>query len=400
MKIQSSQRARGALKAGGALAFVLTSGCTDTIGGLLSDGRNGDRVVWKAADIRSPVSASALAADSTFVFAYTSSQSIAAARLTDGRTAWSATADETTNVAAVPKGLSYCAGTVVFGSYLALYGVEPATGARRWRWRPSIGGGFDTGYPVCAEGTVYVGTSVRMRLYAVDARTGRERWSIDVGSQPNANGFVATPAVTADVVIGCTREFTLPKTGMAIGVDAATGRERWRYRWDAAPSSNGDASCALFVAAADGIAVVAADDGRLFGLDATSGALRWTAPATGEAAVRQRDERPITISNGVVVAGSATGIVVGVDLATGGELWRTPPDDLTSMIDGLASDAGQVVGVTQSGWALAFDSRTGARQWTVKSSNVQNVRLLFDTGVLTKDLFIAVSPDALYALRR
>lgn len=381
-------------------ALLLVAGCTDASGGLLPDTKRTDRVVWKATDIRSPLSASALAADSTHVFAYTSSQSIAAARLTDGRTAWTAASDEPGNIAAAPKGLTLCAGTVVFGSYIALYGVGPATGARRWRWGPSNGGGFDTSYPVCADSTVYVGTAVRMRLYAVDARTGRERWFIDVGSKPNANGFVATPAVTDGIVIGCTREFTLPKTGMAIAVDAVTGRERWRYRWDAPPSSNGDASCALFVAAADGIVVIAADDGRLFGLDAQSGVLRWTAPATGELAVRMRDERPITITNGVVVAGSLTGIVVGVDLVTGRELWRTPVDDLTSMIDGLVSDAGQVVGVTQSGWALSYDARTGTRQWTVKSSSVQNVRLFFDTGVLTKDLFIAVSPDALYALRR
>lgn len=400
-------KVRGRLRPGiglwtAVLQLVSTGACSDSIASIASQADGSSRVVWKATEIRTPLESSALAADTNFVFAYTSGRSIAAARLTNGTRAWSAEADESENFSASPRGVAYCSGSVIFGSHLALYSVSPATGVRRWRWRPSFGGNFTFGYPVCADSSIYVGTGQPARLYAVDARTGRERWWIDVGSAPLVNGFATAPAVTAGIVVGCTREFTIPKTGMVIGVDAATGQERWRYRWQPEPTSNGDASCALFVAAADGIAVAAADDGRLFGLDAVTGALRWTAPATGVPIVRMRDERPVTITNGIVVAGSATGIVVGIDLRTGRELWRVGGDSNfeTSIIDGLLSDGGQVVGVSQSGWALAFDAATGARQWTVTSSKVQNVRLFFDTGVLTKDLFIAVSPDALYAMRR
>jgi outer membrane protein assembly factor BamB len=381
------------------LMFAL-QGCADAVAVLLQPPKNDPRVVWKSTDIRSPLASSALAADTSLVFAYTSSHAIAAARLTDGSIAWRAEADETFDSEGAPMGLALCSGRVVFGSYLALYGITPSTGTRRWRWSPSYGGGFYTSYPVCADSSVYVGTAGLMRLYAVDARTGRERWWVDAGSKPGANGFVGTPATTNGVVIGCTREFTQPKTGMILAVDAETGRERWRFRWQPEPASNLDASCARFVAAADGRVVAAADDGRIFCFDAVTGALRWTAPATGIAKVRMADERPIVLANGVAVVGSLTGVIVGIDVASGQERWKTPEDLFSIVYDGWTSDGDQVVGVTSSGWAIALDPRTGIRQWTLKSGIVQNVQLFFDTGVLTKDLFIAVSPDALYALRR
>jgi outer membrane protein assembly factor BamB len=377
-------------------------GCSDGVAVLVQQPKNNSRIAWTSPEIRSPLASSALAADTAFVFAYTSSHSIAAARLTNGSVAWRADADETFDGDASPMGLALCSDRVVFGSHLALYGVTPSTGARRWRWRPSLGGGFYTSYPVCADSSVYVGTagSGVMRLYAVDARTGRERWWVDAGSKPGANGFVGTPATTNGVVIGCTREFTQPKTGMIFAVDAETGRERWRFRWQPEPTSNLDASCARFVAAADGRVVAAADDGRIFCFDAATGALRWTAPATGIVRVVMRDERPIVIANGVAVVGSLTGVIVGIDVASGQERWKNPADLYSIVYDGWTSDGDQVLGVTSGGWAIALDARTGIRQWTVKAGGELNVQLFFDTGVLTRDLFIAVSPDALYALRR
>jgi hypothetical protein len=156
---------RGILALGLTVAIQLlfgTTGCSESMASIASQADGSNRVAWKATEIRSPLESSALAADSTFVFACTSNWSIAAARLTNGSVAWAAQADETCENCGAPWGLSLCSGNVVFGSYFALCGVSPLGGALRWRWVPSNSGGVSSGYPVCADSTVYVGTTGQM----------------------------------------------------------------------------------------------------------------------------------------------------------------------------------------------------------------------------------------------
>ena len=356
-------------------------------------------IAWRVAEIRSPLDATELAADAMHVYAYRDGLSIAAVRLSDQRIAWTARSDETLDNQFAPRGLARCGSVVVFGSPGALYGVTPDSGRRLWRWRPSKGGALGYGAPVCSGSTIFFGTGRPMYIYAIDANTGAERWASDVALDSVANGFARTPRISDGVVIACTREFTRYFTGAITGIDASTGQRLWRHTWTTDFRTQ-DASCAAPVAAGGGLAIGAADDGRIFALDLHAGTLRWTAPRI--AAYNYDDNRPVIISDNRVIAGSASGEIVGLDLATGSELWRTIDArgaDYSSIRNQFVEARGTAIGTNTSGFALAFDTRTGRQLWSFTSPGRDNGQLLFGPGVLTDSLLVTVGSDGLYALR-
>lgn len=383
-----------------ALSVIALASCRDETpsnGGL--GGPGAERVAWRVGVI-SPYSGGMIATDADRLYAYESGTSLAAIGLHDQRVKWRIATNES-NFDSPLRGISICGGKVVFGSYSAMYGATPLTGDRAWRVQPSLGGSLQLGAPVCADSTVFIGTSQQLRVYAIDARSGLEKWAADLNPASGSRGLVFTPSVADGVVIACTREFTAPFAGMVVGLDASTGRELWRYRWPPlAPTV--DAGCAKPTAAGNGLALASVDDGRVFAFDLRSGALRWTHPPI-EGFLTPGEERPIAITNGVVMIGSLSGILTGVELTTGRQLWRIGSRDAsyeTNIIDPLVGDQNQFVGINQSGWALAIDAQTGRRQWTVQRGKQLNERILFASGVLTPDLFIAIGSDAVYAIRR
>ena len=371
---------------------------TPTGGGKPSPGS----VAWRAGTIRSPLSAGSLAVDSVHVYVYRSGLAISAVRLSDRSIAWTAASDETFDNGAPLRGTARCGGQVIFGSAGgALYAVSPDDGHREWRWVPSFGGDLGYGAPICDAGRVYVSTGRPMYVYAVDAASGRQLWAVNLSRTTPGTGFVATPRISDGVIVGCTREFTDTISGMIAGVDANSGAVLWRHTWTPEAPTR-DASCSVSVAAANGIAVGAADDGRVFGLDLRTGALRWTAPKIS-GYVTGRDERPVWIVDGVVMVGSLSGVVTGLDLQTGTERWKSVDTDrvISTIIDpSLSGDRGQFTGANTSGQILSFDATTGRRLWTTTPSGKLNEKLLFGPGVLTRDLLIAVASDGLYAIWR
>lgn len=361
------------------------------------------QVAWLVSTVQSPLAAGEIAVDSDKVFVYSSLTSVSAIRLSDRQIVWRASADDTSAVGSSPKGIASCSGRVVFGSSAWAYAVSADSGVRQWRWRPSQGGTLTFSAPVCVDGVVYFTTGRPMYAYAVDAMTGVEKWAVNLGRVSSGNGFVATPRIVDGILVACTREFGAPNTGMIAGVDAATGTERWRHEWFAlAPST--ESSCAVSVAAADGIAVGAADDGRVFGLDLRTGALRWTIPPVA-GFVSPRDERPVWIVDDVVMVGSGSSIIGGYALRSGAPLWtfgeRTPGrSPATFLVRPIAGDHGQFIAVNSSGGAIAVEAATGRRQWMFQSAGDGSTGLLFPKGVLTATLFIAIAPDGVYAIRR
>jgi outer membrane protein assembly factor BamB len=80
--------------------------------------------------------------------------------------------------------------------------------------------------PAVAGGLVYFG-SWDTHLYAVDAKTGQEKWKFKTGEDPvnyNQTGLQSSPAVVDGVVyFGC-------RDSNFYAVDAATGQEKWKYK--------------------------------------------------------------------------------------------------------------------------------------------------------------------------
>ena len=377
------------------MTACLGAGCHGD-GGLAGGGGTTGRVLWRA-DVRPPSRTGSIVADSVHAYVYRDGLAIMAIRLRDHAVAWAAPSDETLDDAFSLQGTALCADNVIFGSQVAAYAVLPNTGSRRWKWRGSQAGLIGYGAPTCLGSTVFFATGFPLRIYAVDATNGTERWAANLNRQSGGTGFVRTPVAADGVVVGCTRELATPFRGMIVGLDAVTGVEKWRFEWaPQAPSVN--ASC-VSIAIGNGTVVGSADDGRVFALGLQDGQLRWTAPRVADFTSAD-DERVIRANATDAIVGSLTGIIVGLDLATGVERWRISNTvaAISSINAGFATTQGSFVGVNLSGWALAFDAATGRELWRVKPTSL-NGRVLFGPGTIVSGLFIAIGTDGVYALR-
>lgn len=186
--------------------------------------------------------------------------------------------------------------------------VDAASGAVVWRHATK---GRVRATPAVVDGVVYA-PSFDGHLYALDAESGRELWKFEtrgVRIDSKAAGFdrcsiQSSPAVTEDLVLFGSRDARF------YAVDRRTGEERWSHDHDpswvvSSPAIAGDR------------VVVGTSDARVVEcFELASGKLAWSRRTDS---VSQPSP---AIAGGVVVTGEALGSVLGLELESGRELWR------------------------------------------------------------------------------
>jgi outer membrane protein assembly factor BamB len=384
------------------LMLTLTGGC----GNPPVAGENGTptrpgEILWHVPTAEPPLLSASITADASTAFYYLTGRKFAALRLSDRRPLWTATGDESSDANDAMEGIELCAGSVIFGTAGAAYAYEKLSGNRRWRWQPSQGGQLYYAGPACSGTTLLFGTGKPMRVYAVDAMTGVELWNTRFGDSVAGEGFLTTPAVDDGVVVSCSREFSLPFRGAISAFNIASGEVLWRFTWTPPPPLN-DASCALRVRIKDGIVAASVDDGRIFGLDLHTGALRWTAPPVALFAT-PRDERPLAIVDSNVIAGSLSGRLIAHDLRTGVQRWNVTDRSAGGSIFNfeLVGEGGVVYGANLSGWIAAYDGATGQRRWALSKGVGLNERVFLARGVaLAPGIAVGRAGDGVYGISR
>lgn len=179
-----------------------------------------------------------------------------------------------------------------------VYALEAATGRVRWTFAT---GDVVHASPTVVDGTVYVGSWDR-NLYALDAANGKERWRYTTGNDTtiyNQIGIASSAAVSGGVVLVGGRD------GKFHAVDARTGKVRWIH------DNHGGWTIAS-PAVKDGIVYFPTSDGTRFkALDIQTGApkfdvknnaISFSSPA---------------IAGAVAYFGTADGYLHAVDLASG-----------------------------------------------------------------------------------
>ena len=384
------------------LGAVLQVGCRDSGSpSVVGDTGGPGQILWRVPTAEPPLLSATIIADDSSVFFYLTGRRFMAVRLSDQRTRWTATGDESTDALNALRGVELCAGSVVFGTAGAAYAFDPRTGQRRWRWAPSRGGLLSYAGPACDGSVLVFGTGKPMRIYRVNPTNGAELWSADFGDSVSGEGFLTTPAVADGVVVVCSREFSLPFRGAVSAFDVATGAVLWRFTWVPAPPLF-DASCGQRVRTRAGIVAAAVDDGRVFGLDLHTGSVRWIAPPV-PFFVTPRDERALAIAQSTVVAGSLSGRLTGYDLQTGAQRWSITDATAGGSIFnyGLLDAEGDVFGVNLSGWLVSYNAATGVRRWAVPKGVRLDERAFLPPGVaVTGDLVLGRANDGVYAIRR
>ena len=155
----------------------------------------------------------------------------------------------------------------------SVYAADVATGTQRWRF-DTDGRALDSGEfgfdrrtvqssPAIADNTVFIGARDGI-LYAVDLRTGREKWRAD----HQVSWVNTSPAVADNIVVAGSSD-----ARFVHGVDARTGRELWRQTTPAPVWSS--------PAIARGLVYFGDSGGNLHVLDLRTGERRWTQPLGG-----------------------------------------------------------------------------------------------------------------------
>ena len=214
-----------------------------------------------------------------------------------------------------------------------VYGLDPATGARRWA-------AFDAGGPVgrsaALDGAVGIVGADTGRITSFDVSTGVVRWTASVGGTE-----VATPTIANGVAYVASGVRGGSKPYVLTALDLATGAVKWRW---SPPTTN-----RMFVGAVDGSSVyVVSEDRIVYRVDA----------ATGAGGPFFRTGGPIgalpSIVGSVLYVASGDRTVTAVDRATGSELWKLAVPGAPSgpaVVDGLVvvgTDVGRIVAIGAS----------------------------------------------------
>lgn len=227
-----------------------------------------------------------------------------------------------------------------------LVALEARTGKELWRFRA----GVIESSPLLVGRTVYFG-SWDHRVYALDTRTHRPRWTFLTGDEVKGGLAFARGTVYAGSY-----------DGHVYALDAHTGRVRW-----SAGAERGLRGRGRFYATptlAYGRVFVGATDGIVYAFGARSGRLLWArrtgSYVYGATAVARR----------TVFVGSYDHRFYALDAATGEVRWSFeaghPISGAPTVLDGLVyfSTCGSCSSDSRARRTFALDARTGRLVWT------------------------------------
>jgi outer membrane protein assembly factor BamB len=163
--------------------------------------------------------------------------------------------------------------------------------------------------PLLSSGRLYVG-NLHGEFLCIGSKDGEQVWKFQIPDNRRLKGIRSTPALEdTSVVFGC-------DDGFVYALSTASGKERWRYD--------------------------------------TGGPV----------------ESSVSVSSGVVYAGSLDGRMVAIDLNTGRELWRAGVG--SGIRGGVALSDELIVVPTVGGRLTGLDRHTGTRAWSADLGSVIN----------------------------
>ena len=196
-----------------------------------------------------------------------------------------------------------------------LFALDARSGAERWSYPvgdASVTGGVPVRLLPAPDGALYV--CAGSRVFALEQTSGVERWRFDAPA-----AFLCPPAYQPGPSVAGGGLYLADYLGTVYALDCANGHDRWRLATEARQSIEP-------VVVADGL-VHLGSGSALYTLDAVSGTPRWRFPAGGEVV-----GSPV-VAEGRLHFGSADHCLYTLDavggqlrwkLATGGEITGSP----------------------------------------------------------------------------
>ncbi|MEV6948493.1 PQQ-binding-like beta-propeller repeat protein [Streptomyces sp. NPDC051172] len=154
--------------------------------------------------------------------------------------------------------------------------LDPATGAVRWQRSTPVRGAVT---PLVHDGTLYLGGRLHRGVYALDAATGEQRWSVT--PHLARGGFESTPAIHGDTL------YIADGVRHLHALNATTGEARWCVTADSDIRSS-----PVFV---DGKVYFGTRLGAVCAISADDGQVAWQAKVGDNL-------RSLVVANGLVHA--------------------------------------------------------------------------------------------------
>jgi len=208
------------------------------------------------------------------------------------------------------------------------------------RWRRTIGPSETS--PLVRDGVVYVG-DWNGRVWALDASTGRTKWTFQAGGQ-----------VKGGIAASGDRLYFGAYDAKVYALDATTGKLIWTA--DAQPRLGHSASFYSTPAVAYDRVYIGGTDDKIYSFGATSGKLRWSYSTGGYVYSSP------AVYHDLIYAGSYDGTFYAFNAATGAVRWKFKANGPISGSPTVV--AGNVYFATLKGRTYALDGLTGKPVWT------------------------------------
>ncbi|MBU4491975.1 MAG: PQQ-binding-like beta-propeller repeat protein [Euryarchaeota archaeon] len=260
------------------------------------------------------------------------------------------------------------------GSNGGIHAIDAKSGRELWRTPTN---GFVKSVPAVVDGVLYIGADDN-RFYAIDTKDGTIKWIY----KNSTDGYISSAAVinnlayegsksgsfyAFDVRIGEPLWETLTgkpiesspaagdgiivfgtNGGVVIALDAANGKEKWRY-------DTGVSALKSSPAIADGLVVIGSNDGSIYALTAIRGTLKWKY-STGS-----NVESSPSIKDGTIFVGSKDSNLYSIDLNTGMLKWKFAASGFVESSPAISNDI--VYFGSKNNFIYALDANTGRMLW-------------------------------------
>ncbi len=272
-----------------------------------------------------------------------------------------------------------------------LYAVDAESGAQKWAFatlgeRRHSAPGIDyaapstemmpepwdlfLSSPTVRDGAVYFGSGDG-HVYAVDAATGKMRWTFETG-----NVVHASPAVDGGLV------YVGSYDAYFYALDAATGNLAWKFKTGEDAQGHLMTGIPGSAAVADGLVVFGCRDGNVYALDAKTGSRRWQFSANGSWVIAT----PTLFEGNVYVTTSDSLKFEALDEKTGAEVYSLPYGTYSFSSPSIAGNCAFFGTFDGKLHVVDLGTRKYVGEFAVPGSSLNGPRFLDANGKLKSDV--------------
>jgi outer membrane protein assembly factor BamB len=256
---------------------------------------------------------------------------------------------------------------LVIGMSLEVIFFRTPLGSKKWSFQT---GSVIVNSPAVVNNLIYVGSN-NGKVYALDARDGQERWSVQTGI-PSRSYMSSRLVVTNDMVY-------VINSGILYALDAESGQEKWSF---VVPSD-----IALSPVVANGLVYVGSAFGRLSALDAKSGQEQWFFHTAGTI------ESSVAVGNGLVYVSAGENLLYALDAVSGRQRWLAFVREYELFSSPMVAD-GMVSLVSSDGVIESFDAQTGREGRSYQMGRGVHIH---STPIVADGIIYTISSDTVYA---